>query len=72
MFGLQVSDSCHSGSLLDQPKQQISGDKAKGSVVASEVDAFKGLNVCSLTCAHLCSKLQGWCHDHPQSSLRVA
>ena len=35
---VQVTDCCHSGSMLDHPEQQISGDKAQGSVVASEVD----------------------------------
>lgn len=47
-----VTDCCHSGSMLDHPEQQISGDKAGGTSVAADTspDAleafFNGANVC--------------------------
>lgn len=49
---MQVTDCCHSGSMLDHPEQQIYGDKASGSDIAGEADEattigtfFGGVNV---------------------------
>jgi hypothetical protein len=46
MFGLQVLDSCHAGTLLDQWKQQFPGNKEFDSQVPSaNTGSSKQVNV---------------------------
>jgi Caspase domain len=78
-----IADCCHSGSLLDQPEQQISGDKDPNAPAApagvDEMDAgslmndfFKGLKVRPLAiCLHAHHQLFGSVASTTNSAMRL-
>lgn len=58
-----VTDCCHSGSMLDHPEQQISGDKTGGVAAETAPDAlegfFNGAQVRPPGCGMLCQREVG-------------